>query len=36
VEPHYLTLNSMKNMFKVVEKHRDRIRKDTIFSGVKW
>ena len=36
VEPHYLTLNSMKDMFKVVEKYRDGIRKNTIFSGVKW
>lgn len=36
VEPHYLTDDVMAGMFKEVLKHKDNIRKDVIFKGVKW
>ena len=36
VKPHYLTDESLKRMFKVVEAYKDNIRKDVIFRGVKW
>lgn len=36
VVPHYLDEKSMENMFKVVEKYKNDIRKDVIFKGVKW
>ncbi len=36
VEPHYLTDEVMAGMFKIVESHRDNIRKEVIFRGVKW
>lgn len=36
VEPHYLTDEVMEGMFKEVLKHKDNIRKDVIFRGVKW
>ena len=36
VQPHLLTEEEMKGMFKVVAEHKDNIRKDVIFSGVKW
>jgi UDP-sulfoquinovose synthase len=36
VEPHYLTEEVMSNIFEIVEKHKNNIRKDTIYKGVKW
>lgn len=36
VEPHFLTDESMENMFRVVEGYKDFIRKEIIFRGVKW
>lgn len=36
VKPHYLTDDSMKKMFKVVEQYKQDIRRDVIFRGVKW
>lgn len=36
VQPHYLTDEVLIRMFKVVEVHKDNIRKDVIFMGVKW
>jgi len=36
VQPHYLTLKVMHDMFGVVTKYKNNIRKDTIFRGVKW
>ena len=36
VKPHYLTDDTMEEMFRVVEKHKDGIRKDVIFRGIKW
>lgn len=36
VQPHYLTKEVMKDMFRVVEKYKGNVRKDTIFRGVKW
>ncbi len=36
VKPHYLTNESLHEMFKVVEQFRDNIRTDVIFRGVKW
>lgn len=36
VQPHYLTDEVLSRMFKVVEVHKDNIRKDVIFMGVKW
>ncbi len=36
VESHYLTDDVMTGLFRIVEKYKDRIRKDVIFRGVKW
>ncbi len=36
VEPHYLTEEVMKGMFRIVAEHRDSIRRDVIFRGIKW
>ena len=36
VIPNYLTLDTMKKMFKIVAKHKGKIKKDVIFKGVKW
>ena len=36
VEPHYLTGDVMAGIFRSVAKHKDRIRKDIIFRGIKW
>jgi UDP-sulfoquinovose synthase len=36
VKPHYLTDEVMEGMFKEVLKHKENIRKDVIFRGVKW
>lgn len=36
VEPHYLTPEVMEGMFNTVAKHKDNIRKEVIFKGVKW
>lgn len=36
VTPHLLDKKSMEQMFKVVAKHKENIRKDVIFKGVKW
>jgi UDP-sulfoquinovose synthase len=36
VEPHYLTDESMAGMFRIVSEHKDSIRKEVIFRGVKW
>lgn len=36
VEPHYLTDETMEEMFKDVEKYKSGIRKDVIYKGVKW
>lgn len=36
VEPHYLTDEVMKGMFRVVERYKSNIRKDVIFKGITW
>lgn len=36
VQPHLLTETVMHRLFELVEVHRDTIRKDVIFSGIKW
>jgi UDP-sulfoquinovose synthase len=36
VKPHFLTKESMKEMFAVVSQYKNRIRKDVVFRGVKW
>lgn len=36
VIPHYLDEHVMEKMFTVIEKHKQNIRKDVIFKGVKW
>lgn len=36
VVPHLLTDEVMNRLFEVVEAYRDNIRKDVIFSGIKW
>jgi UDP-sulfoquinovose synthase len=36
VQPHYLTDEEMAGMFEVVAKHKENIRKDVIFRGIKW
>jgi len=34
--PHYLTAEVLRGMIEVVLKHKENIRSDTIFKGVKW
>jgi UDP-sulfoquinovose synthase len=36
VKPHYLTDDILSDMFDVVEKYRDNIRKEVISRGIKW
>ena len=36
VEPHYLTDEVVNGIFRIVEQHRENIRKDVIFRGIKW
>lgn len=36
VTPHYLTDDVMKGMFAVVDQHKNNIRTDVIFKGVRW
>lgn len=36
VEPNYLTRESMKGMFDVVSRYKNKIRKEVIYKGVKW
>lgn len=36
VKPHYLTDESLEEMFAVVEQYKENIRKDVIFQGIKW
>lgn len=36
VVPHYLTQDVIDGMFAVVEEHKDAIRTDVIFKGIKW
>lgn len=36
VEPHLLTESVMNQLFDVVDVDRDNVRKDVIFSGIKW
>ena len=36
VKPNYLTINSMKEMFEIVFKYKQQIRKEVIFKGIKW
>ncbi len=36
VEPNYLTDDVMRDIFKIVAKYKENIRKDIIFRGMKW
>lgn len=36
VEPHYLTDEVLKGMFRVVEQYKDNVRQDVIYKGIKW
>jgi len=36
VTPHFLNTGTMEGMFKLVEQHKDNIRKEVIFNGVSW
>ena len=36
VKPHYLTDEVLGSMLKVVENHKDNIRKEVIICGIKW
>lgn len=36
VEPHYLTDDVLTGMFRAVERHKQNIRKEVIFRGIKW
>ena len=36
LEPHYLDDNTLEEMFKVVEGHKDQINVDIIYKGIKW
>ena len=36
LKPHFLTDEVLSDMFRVVEKYKDRINKDAIYRGVRW
>jgi len=36
LKPHYLTDEVLEEMFKIVEKYKDNIKKHKIFKGIKW
>jgi len=36
VKPHYLTVDSMKEMFEMASRYKQQIKKEIIFRGVKW
>jgi UDP-sulfoquinovose synthase len=36
VKPHFLTDDVIKNLFAIVEKHKETIRTEVIFRGIKW
>lgn len=36
LKPHYLTDNVLEEIFKVVDRYKDRINKEAIFRGIKW
>lgn len=36
VKPHYLTEDVLEGMFEIVQMYEKNIRKDVIFSGIKW
>jgi UDP-sulfoquinovose synthase len=36
VQPHYLTTEVMTGMFALVAEHKENIRKEVIFRGVRW
>lgn len=36
VEPHYLTDDVMEGLFRTVENHKENVRREVIFRGVKW
>jgi UDP-sulfoquinovose synthase len=36
VKPHYLNDEFLESMFAIVEFHKENIRKDVIFKGIKW
>ncbi|MGR4068055.1 NAD-dependent epimerase/dehydratase family protein [Billgrantia sp. C5P2] len=36
VEPHYLTEEVMEQMIRVADRHKENIRNDVIFRGVRW
>jgi len=36
VKPHYLTEETMENMFNIIAAYKNNIRKDVIFKGVNW
>jgi len=36
LKPHYLTDNILEEIFKVVDRYKDRINKEAIFRGIKW
>ena len=36
VKPHYLTDEVLESSFKLVQEHKDNIRKEAIFKGIKW
>jgi len=36
VKPHYLTVEVLEGMFRVVERFKGNIRRDVIFRGIKW
>ena len=36
VTPHYLTDEVLEGMFAIVAEHKENIRRDVIFKGIKW
>ena len=36
VTPHYLTIDSMKEMLRMVAQHKEKIRREVVFRGIRW
>lgn len=36
LKPHYLTDNVLEEIFKIVDKHKDRVNRKAIFKGISW
>jgi UDP-sulfoquinovose synthase len=36
LQPHYLTDDVLEEIFKIVDRYKDRINRDAIFKGIQW